>query len=581
MIWWVNRLDRAESERIAIADLAEKAEWLSSVRWRLVPGTLLVVDFELLHAGEVYPLTLTYPAYFPDTAPIVTPSDGRRLSGHQYGPGGELCLEIRPDNWEPCMTGAMMLESAYHLVSGERGAIPDLPVPSAHRTTLGQNLRSSSCRFLVTAQLIARLAELAPLDPCPITVALRVHGDTLISSIRSVDPDSPSEWLDTLPTPEAWFASGTVVRLPAGTVIPGLITLETTAALLDQLALNSLSGDIGNGTEPTFLLLVDATGYRLLRISGSDSERDVFVYRTLDLPAVTEERRPSEHADLQGKRVGIVGCGSVGSKVAVSLARSGVSKFLLVDDDIFFPGNLVRNELDWRAVGLHKTDALQQRMKEIASDCDISIRRVAFGGQEGAETTASVMAQLATCDLILDATADPRVFNLCAAAARAHMKPMLWVEVLAGGIGGIVARARPDIDPPPQAARRQILRWCEAQQVPWPHATANSAYSADRADAPPLIADDADVTVIAGHAARLAIDLLARPGQSIFPQSAYVIGLSAEWIFLAPFDTCPIDLAPEAGWRAPVDPDISERGTAFLDGIFPSEPDDHADQPAS
>ncbi|MCT4372027.1 ThiF family adenylyltransferase [Yangia mangrovi] len=40
---------------------------------------------------------------------------------------------------------------------------------------------------------------------------------------------------------------------------------------------------------------------------------------------------------LADKSVGIVGCGSVGSKVAASLCRTGVGKFLLIDEDIFFP----------------------------------------------------------------------------------------------------------------------------------------------------------------------------------------------------------------------------------------------------
>ena len=59
-----------------------------------------------------------------------------------------------------------------------------------------------------------------------------------------------------------------------------------------------------------------------------------------------------------------------------------------------------------------------------------------------------------------------------------------------------------------------------------------------------LIADDADVTVIAGHAARLAIDTLVQREPSLFPVSAYMIGLAKAWAFSAPFETYPIDLGP-------------------------------------
>jgi hypothetical protein len=59
-----------------------------------------------------------------------------------------------------------------------------------------------------------------------------------------------------------------------------------------------------------------------------------------------------------------------------------------------------------------------------------------------------------------------------------------------------------------------------------------------------LIADDADVTAIAAHAARLAIDTLVARSPSAFPNSVYLIGLSRGWIFEAPFDTYPIDVGP-------------------------------------
>ncbi len=59
----------------------------------------------------------------------------------------------------------------------------------------------------------------------------------------------------------------------------------------------------------------------------------------------------------------------VGSKVAVQLARSGVRSFVLVDGDVLSAGNLVRNELDWRSVGVHKAPALGARIQEVNADC--------------------------------------------------------------------------------------------------------------------------------------------------------------------------------------------------------------------
>ena len=63
-----------------------------------------------------------YPSYYPDTPPSVYVRDGQQISSHQYGPDGELCLEWRADNWDPRVTGAMMIESAYRLITGESSA---------------------------------------------------------------------------------------------------------------------------------------------------------------------------------------------------------------------------------------------------------------------------------------------------------------------------------------------------------------------------------------------------------------------------------------------------------------------------
>ena len=49
------------------------------------------------------------------------------------------------------MTGVMMIESTYRLLSGERPAHDSRAiVPSAHHSSLGQQLRGSYCRFLLT-----------------------------------------------------------------------------------------------------------------------------------------------------------------------------------------------------------------------------------------------------------------------------------------------------------------------------------------------------------------------------------------------------------------------------------------------
>jgi hypothetical protein len=237
------------------------------------------------------------------------------------------------------------------------------------------------------------------------------------------------------------------------------------------------------------------------------------------------------------------------------LARSGVRTFVLVDDDLVTPENLVRNEMDWSNVGEHKADALARRISLVSPTATCDVRRQRLGGQESNGTTDWSLIRLRECDLIIDATANPQVFNLLSGVARAH-RTLIWLEVFAGGIGGLVARARPRVDPDPLTVRARIDAWCGDKGVVAPSA-GTTAYEGVSEDALPLVADDADVTAIASHTARMCIDALLSRVPSWFPVSAYLIGLAESWIFSQPFHTWPIDVGePDQGPRtdAPIDP---------------------------
>jgi hypothetical protein len=229
----------------------------------------------------------------------------------------------------------------------------------------------------------------------------------------------------------------------------------------------------------------------------------------------------------------------------------------LVDDDILTPGNLVRHDLDVGSLGAHKAVALAARLKATTAGVTVTARQAALGGQEASGSTASVLNELATCDLLIDATADPQAFNFVASVATNRLRPMVWAEVYAGGVGGFVARLRPGLEPPPHSARRQYFAWCRAQGVPW-HGL-DQDYAAQGIAAETLIADDSDVAVIAAHATRMAVDVLVHPDNTAFPHPAYAIGLAKQWIFSEPFDTRPIDLAPDGEWTPQISPERFRR----------------------
>jgi molybdopterin/thiamine biosynthesis adenylyltransferase len=80
-------------------------------------------------------------------------------------------------------------------------------------------------------------------------------------------------------------------------------------------------------------------------------------------------------ARLKTKRVGVVGLGSGGSFVAVSLAMSGVGQFVLVDDDAIKASNIVRHAADRRYLGQPKTEAVADLIRQRNPEAQIVTRQ--------------------------------------------------------------------------------------------------------------------------------------------------------------------------------------------------------------
>ena len=71
------------------------------------------------------------------------------------------------------------------------------------------------------------------------------------------------------------------------------------------------------------------------------------------------------------KRAVILGCGSVGSLVAMELARAGVKYFLLADPDIVEYHNVCRHQCGIEDVGDLKVNALERKLKNINPKIEI------------------------------------------------------------------------------------------------------------------------------------------------------------------------------------------------------------------
>lgn len=560
-MWYLKDSARFAQEQSTLSALQAEVDWLMIESKRLDGGRLLF-DIEIQANGRIYPAVLRYPSTFPHSPPSVMPRVPERWSGHQYGQG-ELCLEWGPDTWVAILTGADMVRSAHKLLVSEApdGDALGLAAPSRHATSIGQDLRHEPFRFLVTKALAAKLKAVDAPFVGKMAYLLRTSVGAHIAIPVEIDSGLPGAWRDPTVSSDIERSSsplnGLVIVLPAGSTLP------TTGSSGQFIAdLRALGCDFPADYKPGSLeLLTLMTDDRLHLFWVRDDDEKPWEF-TAVLEGAGGRSDPARRS-IGDKTVGLVGCGSAGSKIAVSLARAGARDFVLIDDDVLFPENLVRHELDWDGVASHKVDALARKLEAVAPGCKVAIRRHRLGGQEANGSVDGALALLCDSNLIIDATADARVFNLLGGVVADGGPPLVWLEVYGGGIGGLVARSRPEIDPSPQTARARINAWCADKDVIAPRPAGR--YEVDAEDGP-MIADDADVAVIAAHAARFAIDILTEPRSSAFPVSAYFIGLKSGWIFQQPFHSFPVDLGPPEPCVAPTfDPEALAAIAALLE----------------
>lgn len=536
--WWLTDTPRLGAERRAVEALAATEGWFELDAWRFHEGKLCAEGLIVAHAQR-YAVRLVYPDQFPEVPAWVEPQEDARWTSHQYG-AGTLCLQLRPDNWVPSATGADVLRSAYDLLviedplgdGGERA-------PSAHQVgeiqayDWGANpvLIGAGCRERLLGGRSTDLKGLRWMAADEVWPIL-LHDEEDRQLPRRPPGADINSWRFEIPVIVTSAVPPPSPPDRAALIEAGGFAPETAAFLASSNALVVFHDD------------GELTAYHLLA-EGDPHRRRVFV---LPEEAGLRSGRTSEAA---AKQIAIVGAGSLGSKVAESLLRSGVTRLTLVDGDVLLPANLERHALDWRDVGFRKVHGVKRRLLGIAPGADITVVDQNLNWQRSARTHAWQIASVADCDVILDATGDAATALFLGAVADANGRAFVSAEVFEGGIGALVATSLPVRDPPFAAGRAAFLAWCDAQGVRAPEPGPRS-YEALAEDGAPIVADDAAVTTTAGHAARIVLDIIdGRPP----PVSAawLLLGYRNAWLFDGHGHTIRLSVGERAPVEAPAE----------------------------
>ncbi len=147
------------------------------------------------------------------------------------------------------------------------------------------------------------------------------------------------------------------------------------------------------------------------------------------------------------KGVVIIGCGSVGSLVALELARAGVGRFFLIDMDILSYHNICRHQCGVLDVGKYKTTALRERILQInpSAEVHVSHKRIQ-------EVPLAEIEPFCTPDAIMVGCADNREGDYYAAQllAKPNGMPFIsigcWERAFAGEIFYCLPEGMPDYE---------------------------------------------------------------------------------------------------------------------------------------
>ncbi|SDF77744.1 Molybdopterin or thiamine biosynthesis adenylyltransferase [Paraburkholderia phenazinium] len=541
----VDQPQRMAREKRLLDALAHEVAWFRMQGWRATTNGELELRFSLTLLHGTFDGVLVYPRYFPDVPAFIRPQrPGESWSGHQYLGSGVLCLERGPDNWDPSVTGVELVRSANKLLWSEVLQVAlhrTPPAPSRHHQTLGQALRGESRRFLVTPQFVERLATASGGPAWPMKTATTRRGECELTFVTEVGDDATQR------------LTGMPVSLGANTGSGWAISMSKThsskVTTLDELVdlVSNGGGMIAEVSNKTIAVCDTQHHVRAFFVPPGEPV-PVIELAVIDASASEQARLPPAYAKLGALTVTVVGLGSLGSKVAVSLARSGVRRFGLIDADVLLPQNLVRNELDWQGVGFAKVEAVAERIRLVALDANVVALPFEVAGQENPLAVARLAELIGSSDLVIDATANSDAFLMLAAVCQRAQVPLVWGEVFAGGFGALMARSRPGRDADPLGIRTHIFGVMGTME-PVPHAEANRY--ALNTDDKVLVAGDAEVSYLASAITAFALDAVCSDGESEYPVAAYLLGFKKFWEFKQPFDTIPIQCPGPAGVGAP------------------------------
>lgn len=474
--WWQLYPFVLEAEQRALDDAGYV--WTIDEAARQAGQLVMYVTYS--HSEDcVWNLRAEFPATYPYFQPTVILTDVQ-LPRHHHPIGKNLCLLAQQgEEWAPMRdTLALLLSTQLpDLLATASDAPATLEVASEKEDHIGEPL-SAFLEYTENSVLIVpdeapaaayaygRLAILARPTSTKEREQGQIHG--LVSSVLDWAGKSLVELNATLPSHTS-PREGFWMRLPKRpdfedmrSLLLKLYNVMKTGTPGFQLEL--MKAQVGRTLIAGFLF-EDETSWRsnghdwvFLSITVTQKAKGQTPPHVNIMPIRADMggekswmQRAPKLATLRSKTALLFGAGSLGSPVALHLARAGLGALSIVDRDHLQVGNTIRWALGWQYAGQRKVDALIGYIHENYPYTVVDGEKFLLGlpnfdlpSPAGPVSDDEILRErIRSADVVIDAAASFRVSHYLSDLAIELGKPYIWLTTTHGCAGGIVGRRVP------------------------------------------------------------------------------------------------------------------------------------------
>lgn len=384
-----------------------------------------------------YHFIITYPDLYPQIRPIFYPveiENGRTVIAedivnlHPYG--SALCLythDTSENSWDSSLYASDSISRFIEYIEGKRHAIADLQDLNERLNLPG--FRSYDYKYIINEETYNKLQEL---NKNQINIG-KVREDPLLLLIEKTDEN------------ETWFHDEKLYQILDHN--DGQISIKTK---FKDIKLNWKKTDIVkyfNLTDKedisTIVLIPEEKEVEpaIIELEPELKNYKLNIFNQKLLFKRIEDVYLNERKLLSDIKVMIIGLGSLGAPLTISLAKSGIEELYLYDPDILNPENIIRHTGTIKDLYKYKTDILKEQIYEINPEARVN----AFNYNPLKEGKINeFITALAKVDLVILTFAvhdDELALNKIIFE---NNKPMVFSEVLGHGSYGRIFRVIPN-----------------------------------------------------------------------------------------------------------------------------------------